>query len=142
MATDASAKFVSTIVPELTVSDANGAIEFYTTHMGAVLLAKHCAENGKVAHSMLQFKDAVFYVCDDFAECHLGKAIAPAAGNTSSPVTISLKLSEDAEAQALFDKVVAGGATATLPYADAYWGGKYGKYADPFGHVWSVSWGH
>jgi PhnB protein len=43
------------------------------------------------------------------------------------------------DAQALWDKVVAAGATITMPLADQFWGDRYGQFTDPFGHKWSIS---
>ena len=37
-----------------------------------------------------------------------------------------------------FARAVAAGAKVTMPVADAFWGDRYGKIEDPFGHHWSV----
>jgi PhnB protein len=34
---------------------------------------------------------------------------------------------------------VAAGATVAMPVADAFWGDRYGKIIDPFGHHWSIA---
>jgi len=34
---------------------------------------------------------------------------------------------------------VAAGATPTMPLEDQFWGDRYGKVKDPFGHTWSIA---
>ena len=35
--------------------------------------------------------------------------------------------------------LVCAGAKITMPVADMFWGDRYGKLEDPFGHHWSVA---
>jgi uncharacterized glyoxalase superfamily protein PhnB len=37
------------------------------------------------------------------------------------------------------DRAVAAGALILLPVQDMFWGGRYGKIADPFGHEWGIN---
>jgi len=34
---------------------------------------------------------------------------------------------------------VEAGCTVTAPIMDAFWGDRYGKLADPFGHQWGIA---
>lgn len=43
------------------------------------------------------------------------------------------------DANAAFEQAVAAGATVTMPLADMFWGDRYGKLVDPFGHHWSIA---
>jgi uncharacterized glyoxalase superfamily protein PhnB len=36
-------------------------------------------------------------------------------------------------------RAVAAGAKVTMPLEDTFWGDRYGKLEDPFGHHWSVA---
>jgi PhnB protein len=45
--------------------------------------------------------------------------------------------SEDADAS--FERAVKAGAKVTMPLADQFWGDRYGKLVDPFGHHWSIA---
>ena len=38
-----------------------------------------------------------------------------------------------------FQAAVAAGAKVEMPVADMFWGDRYGKLIDPFGHHWSVA---
>ncbi|HEX9673590.1 MAG TPA: VOC family protein, partial [Burkholderiales bacterium] len=53
-----------------------------------------------------------------------------------SPVTIHLYV---ADVDAFVKRAVAAGAKVTMPVADQFWGDRYGKLEDPFGHHWSVA---
>jgi uncharacterized glyoxalase superfamily protein PhnB len=39
---------------------------------------------------------------------------------------------------AVFDQAVRAGAKLTMPLDDMFWGDRYGKLEDPFGHQWSI----
>jgi uncharacterized glyoxalase superfamily protein PhnB len=53
-----------------------------------------------------------------------------------SPVTIHLYVQD---VDAFFKQAVAAGAKITMPLEDTFWGDRYGKLEDPFGHHWSVA---
>ncbi|CAD7705012.1 unnamed protein product [Ostreobium quekettii] len=42
------------------------------------------------------------------------------------------------DAQAMWDKALAEGASAVVPLKQQYWGDLYGVFKDPFGYQWSV----
>ena len=42
-------------------------------------------------------------------------------------------------ADAVFAQAVKAGATPLMPPADMFWGDRYGKLNDPFGHQWSIA---
>ena len=44
-----------------------------------------------------------------------------------------------ADLDALFQRAIDAGATVTYPLDDAFWGDRYGKLKDPFGHQWSIA---
>ena len=52
-----------------------------------------------------------------------------------SPVTIHLYVEN---ADAVFEQAVRAGAKVTMPPDEMFWGDRYGKLEDPFGHQWSV----
>ena len=47
---------------------------------------------------------------------------------------IAIKLNADA----IFEQAVRAGAKVTMPLDDMFWGDRYGKVEDPFGHQWSI----
>jgi uncharacterized glyoxalase superfamily protein PhnB len=36
-------------------------------------------------------------------------------------------------------RAVAAGASVLMPVQDMFWGGRYGKIIDPFGHEWGIN---
>ena len=44
-----------------------------------------------------------------------------------------------ADVDAAFEKAVKAGAEVTMPLADMFWGDRYGRLTDPFGHCWSIA---
>jgi uncharacterized glyoxalase superfamily protein PhnB len=53
-----------------------------------------------------------------------------------SPVTVHLYVDD---VDAIVARAVEAGAKITMPVSDAFWGDRYGKLEDPFGHHWSVA---
>ena len=39
----------------------------------------------------------------------------------------------------LFNQAVQAGAEADMPPSDMFWGDRYAKLTDPFGHAWSIA---
>ena len=55
---------------------------------------------------------------------------------SSSPVTMHLYVTD---ANAAFARAVEAGAKVAMPLANMFWGDRYGKLVDPFGHHWSIA---
>jgi len=53
-----------------------------------------------------------------------------------SPITIHLYVDD---VDAVVDRAVQCGAKITMQVQDMFWGDRYGKIEDPFGHLWSVA---
>ncbi|WP_165071411.1 VOC family protein [Paludisphaera rhizosphaerae] len=124
-----------TITPHLVVKGGAEAIEFYKKAFGAVerMRMPWPGPDGveKIGHAELEFGDSLVMLADEFPE---HGSIAPAAGGAS--VVIHL-MTPDVDAT--YAKAVEAGATAVMPPADMFWGDRYGKLVDPFGHHWSVA---
>jgi uncharacterized glyoxalase superfamily protein PhnB len=43
------------------------------------------------------------------------------------------------DADKVFAAAKAAGAVETMPLQDQFWGDRYGKLRDPFGHSWSIA---
>jgi uncharacterized glyoxalase superfamily protein PhnB len=84
----------------------------------------------KLGHAELKIGDSRLFLADEFPE---HGATGP---NGSSPVTIHLSVTDS---DAVFNRAVEAGAKVTMPLADMFWGDRYGKLVDPFGHHWSIS---
>ena len=125
----------SPIAPHLTVSNAAAAIAFYQKAFGAEIVSRQTIPDGRTLHCALALNGGVIHLSDEFPELTGGKRRTPdALGGTS--VTIHLKV---ADADAAFNRAVMAGATVTMPLADVFWGARYGRLEDPFGHAWSIA---
>lgn len=120
------------ITAGLVVKDAKKAIEFYTKALGARLLYSMDAPGGGVMHAELQIGDSRFYLGDENPE--MG-AISPQTLG-GSPVSLNI-YTEDCDATV--KNAVAAGATIEAPLMDMFWGDRYGKIQDPFGHKWGIA---
>jgi len=119
------------VTPHLVCAGAAEAIEFYKNAFGAVEQARLPGPQGKLMHAMIRIGDSAVMLVDEMPEWG---ALGPKALKGSS-VTIHLYV-EDADA--FVARAVKAGAKVTMPVADMFWGDRYGKREDPFGHHWSV----
>lgn len=120
-----------TVTPHLVCAGAADAIEFYKKAFGATELSRIPGSDGKVMHASIRIGDSVIMLNDEMPEWG---TFGPKSLKGSS-VTIHLYV-EDADSA--FDKAVRAGAKVTIPVADMFWGDRYGKVEDPFGHQWSI----
>jgi PhnB protein len=122
-----------TVTPALTVRGAAQAIDFYTRAFGARELGRMPAPDGQqIWHAELQIGDARLMLADEFPD--MGGHAPESLGGT--PVSLHLYV-EDADA--VVQRAVDAGATVIQPVMDAFWGDRYGKLKDPFGHEWSIA---
>lgn len=123
------------MVPPLVVSDAGKAIDFYKAGLGFEEVSRMPTPDGKILHSELMRAGNRLFVCDVFPNMGPGGCREPLDLGGSS-VTIHLG-STDVDAE--FAKAVAAGAKATMRPKDMFWGDRFAKIVDPFGHHWSLS---
>ncbi|GJL64569.1 MAG: glyoxalase [Nitrospirales bacterium] len=121
-----------TVTPQLICAGAAEALEFYKEAFNAQELARLPGPQGKLMHAHIRIGDSAVLLVDEFPDWG-------SFGPTSlkgSPVTIHLYV-EDVDA--FVARAVGAGAKVTMPLEDTFWGDRYGKLEDPFGHHWSVA---
>lgn len=121
-----------TLTPYFTVRDAARAIEFYKQAFGAQERGVMKGPDGKVMHAELKIGDSIVMLADEFPEFG---AVAPESGGSTS---MGLHIYVDNVDHA-FDRAVKAGAKVEMPVSDQFWGDRYGKLRDPFGHRWSIA---
>lgn len=122
-----------TLTPSLTVRNAERAIEFYKQAFGAEVrggVAK--GPDGKVMHAELKIGDSVIMLNDEYPE--FGSKSPQSIGDSGMGLHIYLD-----NVDAAFDRAVKAGAAVEMPLMDQFWGDRYGKLRDPFGHKWSMA---
>lgn len=121
------------VTPHLVVSDGAAAIDFYKRAFGAEEMFRMPAPDGRrLLHAEIRIGDSPVMLAEEFPE--FGSRGPAALGGT--PVTLHLYV-EDVDAA--YDRAVEAGAEASMPPADMFWGDRYGKVTDPFGHSWSLA---
>jgi PhnB protein len=124
------------LVPHLVVNGAARAIEFYKAAMGAVEVSRSPDQQGdRLMHAELRIGGSPLFLSDDFPEYCGGVSRAPKPGTPTS-VTLHLDVTDCDEAVA---RAAEAGATVTMPAMDMFWGDRYAKITDPFGHEWSFA---
>ena len=120
------------LTPHLVCRDAAAAIDFYVRAFGAIEQFRLHMPDGKIIHACVQIGDSQLFLVDAMPEYG---ALGPDVLK-GTPVTIHLQVPD---ADAVFACALAAGATVAMPLADQFWGDRYGKLTDPFGHHWSVA---
>ena len=122
-----------TLTPMLVVDEGLRALDFYKRAFGAVEQNRVMAPGGfKILYAALAIGDSRMLLCDEIPE--IGQRGPWALGG--SPVTLSLYVPDP---DALFAQAIAAGGTAIMPMADMFWGDRWGKLRDPFGHAWTIA---
>jgi PhnB protein len=123
-------------IPELIVRNGPAALEFYKSVFGAEEVHRMIKPNSeKLVHGELTLDGHKFFVCDEFPASEGGTCKSPEVlGGTGVRITL---LVDDADG--VVKRAVAAGARVTMPVQDMFWGGRYGKILDPFGHEWGIN---
>jgi PhnB protein len=121
-----------TVTPHLICAGAADAIEFYKKAFNAVEMGRMGGPQGKLIHALIRIGDSAVMLVDEFPDWG---SFGPKSLK-GSPVTIHL-YAEDVDA--MVERAVASGAKITMPLEDTFWGDRYCKLEDPFGHQWSVA---
>jgi PhnB protein len=124
------------VIPHLVVHDGKAALEFYRKALGAEVTCQMPAPDGqRLMHAALSVGGGGFMLCDDFPE-YCGPARAPKATGAAPAVTLHLNVPD---CDAAVARMESAGGTVTVPPEDMFWGDRYAKVTDPFGHEWSFS---
>ncbi len=119
------------LTPQLTCRDAARAIDFYKEALGAKVLNRMDGPGGRIMHAELQIGDSRFMLSDEFP----GMTAAP---NLNALQSFSLFLYTN-DVDSAFNRAVKAGARADMQPSDMFWGDRYGKFTDPFGHQWGLA---
>ena len=134
-----SSEKAAKIAPYLTINGAEKALAFYQKAFDAVtdFQAPAADNSGRLMHATVSMFGAQIMLHDEFPEIAPDVA-APKDGQRPS-VTIHINLDHPADVDAVMAKAEAAGATITVPPADMFWGARYGRLRDPFGHAWAFA---
>ncbi len=126
------------LIPYLTVQGGLDAIKFYEEAFDAEEVQVMMAEDGKrVMHAELNIHDCPLMLADSFSENGGHTSVPGTAGGTS--VVVHLDLKKPKQVDRIMDQAVHAGATVVMAAQDTFWGARYGRIRDPFGHVWGFN---
>ena len=124
------------IYVHLTVHEGDKAIAWYCANFGAKIEARHIAEDQRrVMFAILGMFGGHVFLSDAFPE--FGPDTQPPSAAVAPASTIHVDLADPNEVNAVISRAEAAGATVTMRPEDVFWGDRYGRIRDPFGHVWS-----
>lgn len=121
------------VAPYLTVRGAGEAIEFYKKAFGAQEMVRMPGPGGQgVVHAEVRIGDSVVMLSDEMPG--MGCRSPQSVGATTASVFLYV---EDVDATVA--RAVAAGAQVRMPVTDMFWGDRFGKVVDPFGHEWGIA---
>ena|SRR5262252_2649679 len=126
----------SSVTAYLTVNGGLAAIALYERAFGAEVLTHEMADDGKrVVHAALDVFGTMIMLSDEFPEYDADSKAPASLGGTT--VTLHVGFDDPSQVDAAMARAVAAGCTVTMPAMDAFWGMRYGRLKDPFGHAWA-----
>jgi len=120
------------VTPYLTLNDAARALEFYKRAFAAKEVMRMDGPDGKIGHAEIKIGDSVIMLADEMPGA--GSRSPQSLGGTTGGIFLYVE-----NADAVFNQAVSAGAQVEAPLADMFWGDRYGRLKDPFGHSWSVA---
>lgn len=122
------------LAPHLVIRGASAAIEFYKSAFNAEEISRMPWPNGEgIMHAELQIGDSRLFLCDETPP--MERWVSPKSLNGTA---VALHLWTD-DAEGAFERAVNAGSRVEMPLTDMFWGDRYGRIIDPFGHEWAIA---
>jgi len=119
------------LTPYLVVRDAAAALDFYAKAFGAKEKVRMAMPDGSVMHAEIQIGDSMLMLSEENPTW--GAKSPLLLGGSAAHVMIYTK-----DVDAFVARAVAAGCTIEFPITNQFWGDRYGRIKDPYGHQWSV----
>jgi PhnB protein len=117
----------------LIVKNAAEALHFYKQALGAEPGVRMTGPDGKsTMHAEMHIGNSTVMLSDENPQW--GAQSPETLGGSPSSLHIYVE-----DADALFKRAVEAGCEVVAPIMDAFWGDRYGKLKDPFGHQWGIA---
>ena len=120
-------------VPYLSVTDAKRAVAFYSRVFGVEPLTSLSMPDGRLMHCEFRVGDVRFFLSEELPE-HGGTPSPASLGAT----TVAIHLYVD-DCDAMLARMKSCGATVLMEPADMFWGERFARARDPFGHEWGIT---
>ena len=122
-----------TVTPYITVKGAAQALDFYKRAFGAQGGECMIGPDGhSVMHAEIRIGDSFVMLSDEFPQ--MGSRSPQTLGGTTGSIFLYVP-----DVDAAFKRAIDAGAKAIMPPTDMFWGDRFGKLVDPFGHEWAIA---
>lgn len=121
-----------TVTPYLSVRGASKALAFYAKAFGAKELFRMPGPGDSVMHAEMRIGDSNIMLGDEAPE--MGATSPQTIGGSAVSLLLYVK-----DVNASFAQATEAGCTAQVPPTDMFWGDRYCKLQDPFGHLWAIA---
>jgi PhnB protein len=120
-----------TVTPALAVRGAAEALGFYTRAFGAEEMFRMPGPDGSVAHAEIRIGDSPIMLGEECPE--RGASAPPTIGGSAVSLHLYVK-----DVDAAFARATGAGCKVEMPPTNMFWGDRYCKLVDPYGHKWSL----
>jgi len=120
-------------VPYLSVTDATRAVSFYSRVFETEPFVSLIMPDGRVMHCEFRLGDARFFLSEELPE-HGGTPSPTSAGAT----TVAIHLYVD-DCDTMVARMKSCGSTVLMEPEDVFWGERFARVRDPFGHEWGIT---
>ncbi|WP_146591458.1 VOC family protein [Posidoniimonas polymericola] len=123
----------SELIPYLSITDAAKAVAFYADVFGVAPYIQLNMPDGRVMHCEFRIGNARFFLSEEL----------PEHGGTPSPTrldatSVAIHLYVD-DCDAMIETMKDNGSTVLMEPTDMFWGERFGRVRDPFGHEWGIA---
>jgi len=123
----------STVSVYLVVPVATEAMAFYARAFGAEPGSRMAGPDGEsTMHAEMRIGDSTVMLTDENPQW--GMTSPRTLGGTAASVHLYVE-----DADAVFERAVDAGCEVEFPISDTFWGDRYGKVRDPYGHSWGIA---
>lgn len=113
-----------TVTPYLVAPDAGGLIDFLKNAFGAEEMFRMARPDGGIMHAQVKVGDSIVMMGGASEQC--------------PPMPAGLYLYVE-DADRLYRRALAAGATSVMEPMDAFWGDRAGAVKDSFGNFWWIA---
>ncbi len=121
------------ILPYLSIQGADKAVEFYSQVFEVAPLVRLDMPDGRIMHCEFRIGNTRFYLSEELPE-HGGTASPQTTGAT----TVGIHLYVD-DCDGLVRKMAEHGGKVEMEPTDMFWGERFARVKDPFGHQWGIA---
>jgi len=121
------------MIPYLIVPNSIEAMEVYSAAFDATCILRLPGPDGSsTMHAEMKIFNSVLMMTDE------NPAFCSNSPRTLGGTPMSIHIYVE-DVDSAFQKAIDAGFTPIMPLMDAFWGDRFGKLQDPFGHQWSLA---